>query len=270
MPLSQLPPPPVAAARLFGPRLPLAQRFVELLGDSGIERGLLGPRERPRLWDRHVLNCAAVAELIPAADSRQRLVDIGSGAGLPGIALAIARPDLEVHLVEPLARRTAWLSEVLEALELETVTVHTARAETLWGRLAAPWVTARAVAGILQLAQWTLPLLSRHGTLLALKGSRAATELQDHRDALTRLGAAWMDVMRPGDDLLVERTSVIRIGVDDAVDVRRFRRQRPSSSGSARRRSDRRRPLPAGVSESRGAQGDRRPRGSGAGSDDAR
>ncbi|HET7398933.1 MAG TPA: 16S rRNA (guanine(527)-N(7))-methyltransferase RsmG [Intrasporangium sp.] len=238
---SSVPAPPPAAGQVFGERLPVAESFVERLAVGGIERGLLGPREAPRLWDRHVLNCAVVAEAIPRTGERQRLVDVGSGAGLPGLAIAIARPDLEVHLVEPLSRRTAWLRETVQALGLDAVTVHTARAESLWGRLDAPWVTARAVAGILQLAQWTLPLLARGGTLLALKGSRAGAELEEARRALTRLGVVRMGVEELGADLLVEATTVLRLGIDAPVDLRRFRRQEPSSSGSARRRSDRRR-----------------------------
>lgn len=237
--MSDLASPPQAAA-IFGPRLPLAEQFVELLGDSGIRHGLLGPRERPRLWERHVLNCAVVAALLPPAPGPQRLLDVGSGAGLPGLALAIARPDLEVHLVEPLTRRTAWLRDAVAALSLESVTVHTARAESLWGSLEAPWVTARAVTGIVQLAQWTFPLLTGGGTLLALKGSRALTELTEHRRVLERLGAVRMEVTQAGAGLLTEPTTVLSLGIDRPVDLRRWRRLPPSSAGSARRRSDRR------------------------------
>src|SRR4051794_25470234 len=118
----------------------------------------------------------------------QRVIDVGSGAGLPGLALAIARPDLELHLVEPLARRTGWLSGAVAQLGLDNVVVHTSRAEGLWDRVRAPWVTARAVSKIVQLAEWTLPLLDAHGSLLALKGSRATQELEDSRTALQRLG----------------------------------------------------------------------------------
>ena len=113
-----VPPTPEAAAAVFGQHLPRAEEFVRVLADTGISHGLIGPREAPRLWDRHVLNCALVHFLIPADAPGQRVIDIGSGAGLPGLALAIARPDLEVHLVEPLSRRTGWLSGVTAQLEL--------------------------------------------------------------------------------------------------------------------------------------------------------
>ena len=110
--------PPPAAVEVFGTRLDLARRYAEHLAGTGVERGLIGPREAPRLWERHVLNCAVVAELVP---SGARLVDVGLGAGLPGIPLALARPDLQVVLVEPLARRVAWLAEVVADLGLPLV-----------------------------------------------------------------------------------------------------------------------------------------------------
>lgn len=105
-----LPATPAAASAVFGDRLDLAEYFVAILADTGISHGLIGPRETPRLWDRHVLNCGVVHEAIPRTGETQQVIDVGSGAGLPGLALAIARPDLDLHLVEPLARRTGWLS----------------------------------------------------------------------------------------------------------------------------------------------------------------
>ncbi len=128
-----LPAAPSGAAAVFGERMPLAIRFAEILADTGVTHGLIGPREVPRLWDRHVLNCAVVQDAFPAG---AKLVDVGSGAGLPGVALAIVRPDLEVHLVEPMLRRTQWLSGVVEQLGLENVTVHRGRAEDLAGSVA--------------------------------------------------------------------------------------------------------------------------------------
>ena len=242
-----VPPTPPEAALVFGARLEQAEHFVRILADTGISRGLIGPREAPRLWDRHVLNCGVVHLLIPATNSTQQVIDVGSGAGLPGLALAIARPDLELHLVEPLARRTAWLTEATRELDLDNVTVHTARAEAMWGRLVVPWVTARAVTGIVQLAEWTLPLLSGGGSLLALKGSKAQDELTDHLGTLKRLGVTDAAIEEAGSDVLAEPTTVVRLSVAQAVDGRTFRRKSPSSAGSARRRSDRpRRPLRGG------------------------
>jgi 16S rRNA (guanine527-N7)-methyltransferase len=244
---------PVAAAAVFGDRLELAEQFVAVLADTGITHGLIGPREAPRLWDRHVLNCAVVQEAIPVAAATQRVIDVGSGAGLPGVALAIARPDLELHLVEPLARRTGWLSGTVAQLGLVNVTVHTARAETMWDQLDAPWVTARAVSRIVQLAEWTLPLLTAGGSLLALKGSRAAQELEEGRTALTRLGVVEAGVEACGTGLLDEPTFVLRATIGDVVDRRLFRSRQPTSAGSARRRADR----PRGARRSGPAAGGR-------------
>lgn len=162
---------------MFGDALGRAEEYVRLLATDGTVRGLIGPREVPRLWDRHLLNSAAVAELVPAG---ARLVDIGSGAGLPGIPLALVRPDLQVTLLEPLARRVTFLDECVSALGLTTVTVVRGRAEegpvrrSLGG---ADVVTARAVAPLEKLAGWCLPLLRPGGRLLAIKGSSAAEEL---------------------------------------------------------------------------------------------
>jgi 16S rRNA (guanine527-N7)-methyltransferase len=178
---------PVATDSLFGDRSPLARRFAEHLVTSGVERGLLGPREAPRVWDRHVLNCAVVAELMPDG---ARVVDIGSGAGLPGIPLALARPDLRIVLVEPLARRVEWLREVVADLEL-AVEVERGRAEDVVVRRrweGADVVTARAVAPLARLAGWSLPLLRTGGRLFAVKGSSAAAEIQRDASTVRRLG----------------------------------------------------------------------------------
>lgn len=182
---SPVPSAPAEAASVFAGRLPVATRFTEILADTGVTHGLLGPREVPRLWERHVLNCAVIEDSFPAGS---RLIDVGSGAGLPGVAVAIARPDLDVHLVEPMQRRTDWLAGVVDELGLANVTIHRARAEELHGSLAAPFVTARAVAPLDRLARWTFPLLAPTGRLVAMKGSSAATELETHRRTLVRLG----------------------------------------------------------------------------------
>jgi 16S rRNA (guanine527-N7)-methyltransferase len=168
---------PPEAVLVFGPATDRAAEYVRLLATDGTVRGLIGPREVPRLWDRHLLNSAAIASLVPAG---ARVVDVGSGAGLPGIPLALARPDVTVTLLEPLARRVAFLTECVDRLGLERVTVVRGRAEEgpvrrdLGG---ADVVTARAVAPLDKLAGWCLPLLRPGGQLLAMKGSTAAEEL---------------------------------------------------------------------------------------------
>ena len=163
-----------------------AVRYAELLAEHGEERGLIGPRELPRLWPRHVLNSAAVAPFLPA---RGRVADVGSGAGLPGIVLALIRPDLEFALIEPMERRVAWLAEVIEELDLDNVTLHQQRAEELHGRHRFEAVTARAVAAMRKLVPITLPLLAPSGVLLAQKGRRAAEELAAARQVLRKAGA---------------------------------------------------------------------------------
>ena len=181
MPPSGLAPPPEQAGEVFADRLPVATRYAELLATTGISHGLVGPRETGRLWERHLLNCAVVQELLPADI---RVVDIGSGAGLPGLVLAIARPDLSLHLVEPLLRRTTWLEEAVQELGLDNVTVHRGRAQEV--DLRAPVVTARAVASLDKLVRWSFPLLEDDGRLLALKGEAAATELAEAGPVLER------------------------------------------------------------------------------------
>ncbi|WP_347349991.1 16S rRNA (guanine(527)-N(7))-methyltransferase RsmG [Intrasporangium sp.] len=251
-----LPPPPAPsrAEEVFGPRLGTAERYVALLATTGIAHGLLGPREGPRLWERHVLNCAVLADLIPAAGPGRRLIDVGSGAGLPGLVLAITRPDLEVHLVEPLARRTTWLTCAVAELALSNVTVHTARAESLWGELTAPWVTARAVTGIVRLAEWTLPLLDVPGQLLALKGGHGRTELARAEGELRRLGVGRAEAIAITDPAGVGETTVLRLVLDRSVDVRSLRAGGRTSAGSARRRQDRHRGRRDGNVTGRGAR----------------
>jgi len=168
---------PAVAGSVFGPAVDAAAEYARLLATEGTVRGLIGPREVPRLWERHLLNSAAIASLVPVGS---RVVDVGSGAGLPGIPLALVRPDLTVTLLEPLARRVAFLTECVRRLGLERVTVVRGRAEEgpirrqLGG---ADVVTARAVAPLDKLAGWCLPLLRPGGLLLAMKGSTAAAEL---------------------------------------------------------------------------------------------
>lgn len=193
-----LPPhPPPEAVSLFGDRLPLAERYAEALATDGVVRGLIGPREAPRIWDRHLLNSAVVAELVPEAAT---VTDVGSGAGLPGIVLALVRPDLTVTLVESMARRTAFLSDVVAALSLDDrVEVVRARAEECAGRLPrAEVVTARALAPLDRLVRWCLPLASVHGRILAIKGASAADEIDRHAAAVRRCGGGPPQLRRCG------------------------------------------------------------------------
>lgn len=212
------PSPPAAAATLFGDRLPVARRYAAVLADSGTTQGLIGPREVPRLWDRHLLNCVVVQELIEPGAS---VIDVGSGAGLPGLVLAIARPDCSVHLVEPMLRRTTWLESTVDELGLTNVTVHRGRAEQLWGRLTAPVVTSRAVARLGELSRWSLPLLQAGGVMLALKGGSAEEELEDDRAAILGLGAVAAEVLRVGASLLDPPTTIVRVRMGDSPAPRR-------------------------------------------------
>ncbi|MBO4159462.1 16S rRNA (guanine(527)-N(7))-methyltransferase RsmG [Micromonospora sp. MMS20-R2-23] len=204
-----------AATALFGDRLDLAAGYAELLATDGVVRGLIGPREAPRIWDRHLLNCAAVAERIPEGAS---VIDVGSGAGLPGLVLAIARPDLNVVLVEPLARRTSFLVETVERLGLaRMVRVFRGRADEAAtgasgvGPFTADVVTARAVAPLDRLATWSLPLVVRGGRLLALKGSSALDEIAEHAGAVAKLGGGEPTVQLCGTGLLDPPTTVVEI-----------------------------------------------------------
>lgn len=200
-----------AASAVFGPRLDLATRYVALLAGTGVAHGLIGPREAPRLWTRHVLNCAVVQAGI---DADVQIADVGSGAGLPGIPLAIARPDIRVHLLEPLLRRASWLSSAVSDLGLDNVVVHRGRAQDLAGELLLPVVTARAVARLGVLAQWCLPLVQPGGSLLALKGMTAATELERERADLARLGVRSTSVETYGLRLVTPATTVVRVVAD--------------------------------------------------------
>jgi 16S rRNA (guanine527-N7)-methyltransferase len=187
--------PPPGAADVFGTALPLAKRYAELLAGPGVERGVLGPAEADRIWERHLLNCAAVARLVPPKCS---LADVGSGAGLPGIVLALLLPGARVTLVEALARRVAFLEECVADLGLANVEVVRGRAEDLAGRLSVDLVTARAVAPLEKLAGWCAGLLRPGGRVLAIKGASAETELSRARPALARLGVSDARVVEVG------------------------------------------------------------------------
>lgn len=200
----------VAADQIFGDRLPLAERYVEHLATSGIERGLIGPREVPRLWERHVLNCAVVEEFI---EDGARVADVGSGAGLPGLCLAIARPDLKLTLIEPLERRVIWLTEVVDDLGLDNVEILRSRAEQAVGQVEADYVTARAVSALVGLLDITLPILRGTGQLLALKGRSAADEITKAKKKLNKYGARETEILVAGETLLEEPTTVVRVSL---------------------------------------------------------
>lgn len=199
-----------AAEKIFGERLGLAERYVEHLATSGTERGLIGPREIPRLWSRHVLNCAVIESEIARGS---HVADVGSGAGLPGLCLAIARPDLELTLIEPLERRVIWLQEVVDDLGLDNVTVMRTRAELAVGLVKADVVTARAVSALSNLAGLTIPLLDGEGEVVAIKGRSAAEEIDKAAKAIRKLGGVQTSVVTVGQDLLEEPTTVVRIVV---------------------------------------------------------
>jgi 16S rRNA (guanine527-N7)-methyltransferase len=217
------------AKRVFGDHLDRAIAFAQLLADHGVERGLIGPREVERLWERHLLNSAVIAELLPEGC---RVVDVGSGAGLPGIPLAIARPDLHLTLLEPMARRVAWLDEVVEALGL-SVTVVRGRAEEASVReqlFDVDVVTARAVAPLERLARWCLPLLRPGGSLVALKGESALEEMERDAEAVRRAGGSRQRVVSCGADVLEVPTTVVLVERSELAGRR---------DGARRRRKDR-------------------------------
>ena len=199
---------PSSASRIFGDRIDLARWFTRNLADHGEERGLIGPLELPRLWTRHVLNSAVVAPLFSG-----RVGDVGSGAGLPGIALAIARPDVEWVLIEPMERRTAWLAEQADELGLSNVEIVRSRGEEWSGAGTLDMVTARAVSALKTLLPWTAPLVRDGGELILLKGANAQNEIGAATKQLRahRVTDARVEVV--GSDLLDEPTRVVRAWV---------------------------------------------------------
>jgi 16S rRNA (guanine527-N7)-methyltransferase len=206
------PPAPSSAREVFSRALPTAEAFAELLTTEATVRGLIGPREVPRLWERHLLNCAVVTDLMPEGST---VCDVGSGAGLPGIVLAIRRPDLSVTLLEPLLRRTTFLELAVSRMGLDNVAVRRGRAEEMHGD--AQWargfdvVTSRAVAPMERLAGWSLPLVRPGGLFLAMKGSSAQEELDDSAKAVRRLGGADARVQTVGERWLDPPVTVISV-----------------------------------------------------------
>jgi 16S rRNA (guanine527-N7)-methyltransferase len=196
------------AAQTFGSGLDVARDYARLLATDGVTRGLIGPRETGRLWERHLLNCAFAAELLP---DQGEVVDIGSGAGLPGLVFAIMRPSLRVVLVESMLRRCVFLEECVEKLDLDNVRVIRGRAEELTGRILADVATARAVAPLDKLARWAAGLLRPGGELLAIKGQSAEAELAAAKPVLRRLQARSTEVLHPGRGRVVSATTVVRV-----------------------------------------------------------
>ena len=201
---------PAVAEDFFGDRLPLARAFTARLAQQGEQLGLIGPLERPRIWSRHVLNSAVVAPLLRPG----RVGDIGSGAGLPGLVLAIARPDVRFVLIEAMERRAEWLRSEADRLSLVNVDVIHARAEDsgMDGRL--DQVTARAVSSLQKLVPLSAPLLRRGGEMIFLKGSRVAAEVEAADRQLRRARARDVEILELGGDLIPEATWVFRATVD--------------------------------------------------------
>jgi len=233
---AELPPAPEQAPEVFGDRFADAVRYAELLAEAGVQRGLIGPREVPRLWERHLLNCAVLSEVVPEGVS---VCDVGSGAGLPGIPLALVREDLKITLLEPLLRRTNFLTEVVELLGLDHVTVVRGRAEEVMGKLPPVHVvTARAVAPLDRLAAWGIPLLRPYGEMLALKGDTAEEELKSAATALTKLGAVQTSILHVGEGVVDPLSTVVRVEVGESPGGVRFaaKRAKAARTGRTRRR----------------------------------
>lgn len=215
---------PAIATEVFGDRLPLAEAYVRTLTEEGVLRGLIGPREVPQLWTRHMLNCGVLSEVI---DEGATVIDIGSGAGFPGIPLAIVRPDLAITLIDPLLRRTTFLDEVVAALHLENVTVVRGRAEekeVLKAVQPADVVTSRAVAPLERLARWSAPLIRGGGRIVALKGRSAADEIARDWEKVLRLGIRDLSVEQCGTMLETPTTLIVGRRIESARDARAGRK----------------------------------------------
>lgn len=237
-----LPAPPAVLAEVFpADRLALVQEYAELLATDGVVRGLIGPRETPRLWERHLINCGLLAAALPADAT---VADVGSGAGLPGLVLAIARPDVRVTLIEPLLRRTTFLEEVVDRLDLTNVTVIRGRADAVHGTATFDVVTARAVAALDKLATWCLPLVAPEGALLAMKGTSAEDEVAAAQPVLDRLGCAPAVIEELGAELAadgaVEPIRIVRLSWADparvSLPLRGQRDPRGSRRGSTKKK----------------------------------
>ena len=196
---------PAEATTVFGDRIELARGYAKALIRDGDLLGLLGPRELPRLWTRHILNSAVVSELVPAGKT---VADIGSGAGLPGIPMAICLPNNHFTLIEPMERRSVWLKDLVVELGLTNVTVLRARAEDVGDVFDV--ATARAVSALPKLLRLVVPLVRDGGLVLALKGSKAADEIEESKRLQKKMGISSFEIVYAGQSVLAEPTLVVR------------------------------------------------------------
>ena len=203
---------PESANAIFGPQIEKARAFAQKLANDSDDLGLLGPRELDKLWSRHILNSAVVSETVKAGDL---VADVGSGAGLPGIPMAIALPEASFVLIEPMERRSSWMLEVIEELGLTNLEVRRARAEEVLD-LKFDIVTARAVAALDKLLRLTVHLLKPGGSLIALKGSKAAEEIEAAKRLQKKLGIASFEIEICGEKFLAEPTSVVKTTLDSS------------------------------------------------------
>jgi 16S rRNA (guanine527-N7)-methyltransferase len=203
---------PESAKAIFGPQIEKARAFAQKLANDSDDLGLLGPRELDKLWSRHILNSAVVTETVNPGD---HVADVGSGAGLPGIPMAIALPEAQFVLIEPMERRSTWMLEVIQELGLTNVEVRRARAEEVLD-LKFDIVTARAVAALDKLLRLTVPLLKPGGSLIALKGSKAAEEIEASKKLQKKLGIASFEIQICGEKFLAEPTSVVKTTLDSS------------------------------------------------------
>lgn len=241
-----LPEPPAAAQGVFASeRMEMVTAYARLLATDGVVRGLIGPREVPRLWERHLLNCGALANLMPSGAT---VADIGSGAGLPGLVLAIARPDLQLTLIEPLLRRTTFLDEVVVGLGLSNVRVVRGKAEAMHGHERFDVVTSRAVAPLERLLTWSMPLVAPEGALIALKGSAIVEEIEQARSVLRQFGCSEPEVVPVGEGLIPDPTLAVRVGWADPARAVRVPKvvsesgPRKTNGAAKRRAKQKRRP----------------------------
>ncbi|MBL3699461.1 16S rRNA (guanine(527)-N(7))-methyltransferase RsmG [Leucobacter luti] len=198
---------PVAAAEIAGDRIDVLRAFASDLAERGEELGLIGPLELPRLWTRHLLNSAVLAPLVQTGG---RVADIGTGGGMPGLVLAIVRPDARFILIEPMERRCAWLTEQIERLELDNAEVRRGRAEEFHDAFEVDQVTARAVTALRKLIPITAPLVRDGGEMLFLKGQSVETEIDAAAKVLRKHRVTDVRVEELGIGQLEETTRVFR------------------------------------------------------------